>query len=216
MKIIYKLIILIFLLSSFEFFAQNPIARDDDFVLRYTSNTIILDITLNDVLFDEGEVTVRIISTPEYGTLLLNDDNTVSYIFEGEDEAEVEFEYELCITNASGQTYCDEAIVFIKIIRQPEIPGGLTPNGDGINDVFRVEGPFRPHERLEIRIVNRWGDLVFEHDDYGDAPESELWDGTFRRTGDQLPQGAYYFFINVYRNEIKVNDPLTGVIHIFR
>lgn len=40
------------------------------------------------------------------------------------------------------------------------VPNTVTPNGDGINDMFRVEGVSIRGFRLTI--FNRWGDLIFE------------------------------------------------------
>lgn len=53
------------------------------------------------------------------------------------------------------------------------IPNAFSPNGDGLNDVFRVflEGEY---DQFNIRIRDRWGNLVFETDDVG-----ESWDGLF-------------------------------------
>lgn len=40
------------------------------------------------------------------------------------------------------------------------VPNTVTPNGDGINDVFRVEGV--NIRGFKLTIFNRWGDLIFE------------------------------------------------------
>jgi gliding motility-associated-like protein len=61
----------------------------------------------------------------------------------------------------------------------------FTPNGDGINDVYRpAPGYFK---RYTIRIYDRWGQQVFQ------GNQGQLWDG---RTGDsRAPAGVYVYQI---------------------
>ncbi len=53
------------------------------------------------------------------------------------------------------------------------IPSAFTPNGDGINDKFGVKA--QNITDFNLRIYNRWGELVFESDNI-----SELWDGKYQ------------------------------------
>jgi gliding motility-associated-like protein len=39
------------------------------------------------------------------------------------------------------------------------IPSAFTPNGDGLNDVFQIEG--RGFSEYELTIFNRWGNVIF-------------------------------------------------------
>lgn len=55
------------------------------------------------------------------------------------------------------------------------IPNAFTPNGDGINDRFGVEA--QGIKTFNMKIFNRWGELVFESENIKDT-----WDGTFRGT----------------------------------
>ncbi|MBK7409489.1 MAG: gliding motility-associated C-terminal domain-containing protein [Saprospirales bacterium] len=69
------------------------------------------------------------------------------------------------------------------------IPNCFSPNGDGINDVFRVF-PGEGFEVLsfEFRIFDRWGDEMYVSFD----PE-EGWDGVFR--GIERQPGVYVWFV---------------------
>lgn len=64
------------------------------------------------------------------------------------------------------------------------IPNAFTPNGDGLNDLFKVFS--RNMQSFRLVIVNRWGEIVFSNND----PE-QGWDGTWK--GAQAPEGVYTF-----------------------
>ncbi len=68
------------------------------------------------------------------------------------------------------------------------VPNAFTPNSDGINDVFRAEGV--EVSEFEMRIFNRWGDLIFETTDFG-----QPWDGSYRGKEHYVPDGVYPYII---------------------
>ena len=53
------------------------------------------------------------------------------------------------------------------------IPSAFTPNADGINDQFRIEGEYL--EQFELQIFDRWGELIFQTSD-----QQQGWDGHFK------------------------------------
>lgn len=67
------------------------------------------------------------------------------------------------------------------------LPNTFTPNGDGINDVFR---PFiyRNIRSVQCWIYDRWGSLVAKSTDI-----QRLWDGT--HNGRPAIEGTYYYVI---------------------
>ncbi|MGB3777418.1 MAG: gliding motility-associated C-terminal domain-containing protein [Tunicatimonas sp.] len=67
-------------------------------------------------------------------------------------------------------------------------PNAFTPNGDGRNDVFVYTA--RLIERVELRIYNRWGELLFQT-----TTLEEGWDGSYQ--GAAAPQGTYLFRADV-------------------
>ena len=90
--------------------------------------------------------------------------------------------------------FCDGANIFI--------PNTFSPNGDGANDIFypRGSGIFRI---TRLHIFNRWGELVFEKNNFLPNDPSAGWDGTFK--GQKLISDVY-----VYTAEIVCdnNTPL--------
>jgi gliding motility-associated-like protein len=87
------------------------------------------------------------------------------------------------------------------------IPEGFSPNSDGINDVFVIQG-LPTNGENSITIFNRWGNRVYFHSNYNNA-----WDGHPNIAGtlgkDKLPQGTYYYILDIKGSGLK---PITGYI----
>lgn len=69
-----------------------------------------------------------------------------------------------------------------------EVPNAFTPNGDGINDVFRVKEGYTSIVSFKAQVFSRWGKKLFEWNDPADG-----WDGC--SGGSDVPDGAYYLLI---------------------
>lgn len=80
-----------------------------------------------------------------------------------------------------------------------ELPNVFTPGGDGFNDFF-VPFPYKYVESIDLKIYNRWGNLVFQTTN----PDIQ-WDGTDITTGEKVVSGTYFYVCDV--NEIR----LTGI-----
>jgi gliding motility-associated-like protein len=67
------------------------------------------------------------------------------------------------------------------------VPSAFTPNGDGLNDIFRpiFTGPAG---KYDFRIFNRWGQLI-----YRSTTPGQGWDGIFRST--LQPNDVYVYYI---------------------
>jgi gliding motility-associated-like protein len=67
------------------------------------------------------------------------------------------------------------------------LPDAFTPNGDSRNDFF---GPISKADQqlAEFRIVNRWGQVVFQTADF-----HEKWDGTYKGIPQEI--GTYYYYL---------------------
>lgn len=76
---------------------------------------------------------------------------------------------------------------------------GFTPNGDGKNDEWIIEGlnEFRVNR---VSIFNRWGQIVWSHYNYDNA--ETVWRG--RNDNEQaLPEGTYFYVIITGDQQIK-------------
>ncbi|MCB0380497.1 MAG: gliding motility-associated C-terminal domain-containing protein, partial [Flavobacteriales bacterium] len=71
---------------------------------------------------------------------------------------------------------------------------GLTPNGDGNNDVWFVDN-IEQFPENNVKIFNRWGDLVWNTSNYSNEDE-KVWKGT-NNAGNLLPDGTYFYLADV-------------------
>ena len=67
-------------------------------------------------------------------------------------------------------------------------PNVFTPNQDNNNDFFQALMPIKFINGIELNILNRWGQVVFNSSD----PEFK-WDGIHQETQLECPSGTYYF-----------------------
>ena len=82
-----------------------------------------------------------------------------------------------------------------------EIPNIMSPNGDGDNDTFNVNG-IRNFNGSTVLIFNRWGNLVYEDKDYGGD-----WGAQ-----DQ-PDGTYYYILGInYQEGMKYHEGTITVV----
>lgn len=80
------------------------------------------------------------------------------------------------------------------------LPNTITPNGDGKNDTFIIEG-IENYSGNSVKIYNRNGNLVFETNDY-----QNNWDG------NGLPAASYFYIIDLNLD----GEPYHGSVTIIR
>jgi gliding motility-associated-like protein len=90
------------------------------------------------------------------------------------------------ITSAQTCTSKDSIYIDMKPCCEVYFPNAFSPNGDNKNDVFRPV-TVGHHEIATFRIVNRWGQVVYETRD-----ERRGWDGNFN--GRPQDVGNYYYY----------------------
>lgn len=119
-------------------------------------------------------------------------------------EFDGQFDISLIVT--TGHSCSDTSLVqkAVTVINNPVVvfPDAFSPNGDGINDLFRPT--FGDVVSYEIVILNRLGVVVYKSDKI-----SEGWDGT--RNGKKCPTGMYVWkakytlrdkSINMYKGHV--------------
>ena len=79
------------------------------------------------------------------------------------------------------------------------VPNAFSPNGDGVNDLFKVE--VHSIVSFKMSIFNRWGQLIVSGDEKSLEYEGDVdggyyicWDGT--HNGETVSNGVYYIRID--------------------
>lgn len=78
----------------------------------------------------------------------------------------------------------DELLVYV--------PNTFTPDGDGLNETFRVIGNDIDPDEFELTIFDRWGAVLFSTTD-----PAEAWNGTANNAGGPLVTGVYPYLLRV-------------------
>jgi gliding motility-associated-like protein len=81
--------------------------------------------------------------------------------------------------------------VRIRVLKKLGIANAFSPNGDGINDNWIIEG-IDTYDNAEVLVFDRFGRQVFKTSRFSG------WNGTLG--GKKLPMGTYYYIIDVKQN----------------
>lgn len=97
-----------------------------------------------------------------------------------------EVEYTIAMTDSLG-CFTNDTTIHFNIVFDTKIalPEAFTPNEDGNNDIAYARG-WGIREFVELKIFNRWGQLVFETNDI-----TQGWDGTFNGKAQSMDTYAY-------------------------
>lgn len=114
---------------------------------------------------------------------------------------------------SDGYGCSDTARVAIKINNVTNeistlIPNAISPNGDGKNDVWKLDFLSILYPNAEINIYTRWGENVYN----SVGAYTNPWDGTYN--GQKLPVGTYYYVLNL--NDPNITEPFKGGILLVR
>ena len=120
---------------------------------------------------------------------------------------------QLQITDANGCVNVVNRQIEIQSMFNLFIPTSFTPNNDGYNDAFFVEGTDIDPDRFEFEIWNRWGELIWSTTDPTDA-----WYGQVGEEGQHyVPNGPYSYRIEVHSLEDEsLRKEVFGVVTIIR
>jgi gliding motility-associated-like protein len=89
---------------------------------------------------------------------------------------------------------CEQTGEYIVDGLEPEpavfIPNTFTPNGDGINDIFKISLSDSELDDYLFSVYNRWGDLIFETTD-----PTQGWNGAANGSDYFVPPGLYPYYV---------------------
>jgi len=149
------------------------------------NDTLLLSPAITGITYDINGLTsdeVRI-STPGNYTITASDVNGCERIFN------------IMIT----QENCTDCNIYV--------PAAFTPNGDGLNDVFKPKLNCYA-SAFHCRIFNRWGKQIFETSDINKG-----WNGTY--AGNKIQQGAYVYNID-YKTTRGIIKTARGTVVLIR
>ncbi len=163
--------------------SKAPIAVPDIDTIKQ-AQMVVLNPLSNDTLCSDS-IVVTIAAMPANGTVTINPDGTITYIPMTEFcDAEDLFLYQVC-----NETGCDTARVKIFVeCSVIEIFPGFSPNGDGINDAFMIDG-LEGFPNHVLQVFDRRGTRVLFARDYQND-----WTGTW--DGKDLPDGIYFYTLD--------------------
>ncbi|NLR69175.1 gliding motility-associated C-terminal domain-containing protein, partial [Chitinophaga varians] len=116
--------------------------------------------------------------------------------------------YTVTVFNDCGSATDDIRVNFTQCEPKPQFPNAFSPNGDGRNDVFRpiVRGPMFDYE---LRIFNRWGELIFISSD-----SHKGWDGKFK--GSPVDIGTYVWWLTYKKVAGGASNVIKGEVTVVR
>ena len=177
------------------------------------NKAVDINVLANDM--PKGELnpaTLRIVTAPQNGVATVVGDSLVSYLpnqyYTGSDN----FIYSIC----DYFEHCDQATVLVIVSDALFfIPEAFSPNGDGINDKFEIKG-IAKYKTVQIEIFNRWGNVVYRSDNYGEGQgKSGFWDGKagqgVRFGSGPVPSGTYFYVL-----KLDGKEKLNGAIYLDR
>jgi len=94
----------------------------------------------------------------------------------------------------NGCTLTDQATITVGSFL--EIPNSFSPNGDGANDTWIIEG-IEQYPNSSMKVYSRWGQPVFEAIGYS---ELKAWDGNDQR-GKPVAAGVYFYVLDLRDSE---------------
>ena len=115
-------------------------------------------------------------------------------------------EYEVLVTDEHGCTAMDD--IYVQVVRQDNpvyLGNAFSPNADGVNDVFYVQAHPSVGRIIKFQILNRWGAIFYQSDNFVPNDTAFGWDGYFK--GELSNTGVY-----IYMVEYEVQDGKREII----
>jgi gliding motility-associated-like protein len=118
--------------------------------------------------------------------------------------------YQVWVQNERGCVATDQIRVVVIDDLPVYLPNVFSPNGDEQNDVFMVFADESIQQIASFRIFDRWGDMVFEAEDFAPNDPAFGWDGTLR--GYEMNSAVFAYTLEVVladgRTEWKTGEVL--------
>jgi gliding motility-associated-like protein len=103
--------------------------------------------------------------------------------------------YEVMVTDTNG---CEVTLISRIVVDYPRrayVANLFTPNADGANDLFLVQGGAGVVAVRNFRVFDRWGELVFEAQNVQPNDPAGGWNGRFK--GQDMNPGVFAWFAEI-------------------
>jgi gliding motility-associated-like protein len=151
-----------------------------DQTINVGRETVITPTLSGDVTQIEWTPSIGIVSQ-EYPSITVKPTQSIEYTLRAKNEGG-------CMAEDKVSVYvlCNNSNIFV--------PNTFSPNGDGNNDIFypRGSGVFNIQN---LKIFNRWGQVVFDKSNFKANDAAAGWDGTFK--GQPLPADVFVYMLQV-------------------
>ena len=139
---------------------------------------------------------------------IYHDNDTEPYIIRYEENTSVDFNQSglhrivLYAKFTKGDDYIEdtnEESPFTVTVSESilQMPNAFSPNGDGINDIYKAKDGYQSLTEFHAYIFNRWGQKLFEWTNPADG-----WDGT--NQGKPVKDGVYFCLVKAKGADGKV------------
>jgi gliding motility-associated-like protein len=181
-----------------------PVAQDDS-ATTTMGRPVVINVLRNDATFTNAGTappSVTMLLQPQHGTVSVNNLGQILYMPDANYCGSVTDRLMYVVCNGRG---CDTAMVRIWVqCPTVRVNNGFSPNGDGINDSFTIEG-LENYPNHKLQVFNRWGTEIYNAVQYKGNWEG-FWDNT------NLPEGTYFYILDLGDGE----KPKSGYVQIQR
>ncbi len=174
-----------------------PVAVNDYLTAQSYVKIAPVNILANDIDVDNDPLvlTTTALSGPFNGSIKMNADGFFEYQsklgFIGSDSVR----YQVC--DSGTPSLCDEAVVFIEVGPAPfKIYQGLSPNNDGLNDYWRIDG-IEMYPNNHVQVFDRFNNLIYQTKGYDNADNNWRGQTNHGLINGNLPEGTYYYSVNL-------------------
>ena len=173
---------------------------------RDTSNFLLIDTNYHNISISYNSVIMEPDESIDFFQNSI-DSSIINYWSFGDDSSSIEYEpthiykypgdYTVCLIAANEYNCFDTSCLEITIFpSEIIIPNIFSPNNDLVNDRFVIYGI---NDLFNIKIYNRWGNIVFDQ-----SPYENDWNGK-SSNGKRLSDGQYFYILKNEQEDIKLN-----------
>jgi gliding motility-associated-like protein len=167
----------------------RPDAKDDT-ATTTMGRPVVIYVLNNDSTYTNANTAppvVTVLLNPQHGTATVNNWGQILFVPDANycSATPDRMMYVVC----NGRS-CDTATVRINVqCPSIRVNNGFSPNGDGYNDTFVIEG-LENYPNHKLQVFNRWGTEVYQAVQYKGSWEGN-WDAI------NLPEGTYFYIIDL-------------------